>query len=126
MIGNYMKVQAERNNIWDKSQLRTCFGVLGTENRIMIANTIMDQVKNQQRNLALALHDYQKAYDIVRHNWMTSVYQWMRVPEKVVMVIIKLIEWWKTRLEVTKGERVLASRTITGVKVSCKKTAIPR
>ena len=121
-----MKVQAERNNIWDKSQLRTCFGVLGTENRIMIANTIMDQVKNQQRNLALAFHDYQKAYDIVRHNWMTSVYQWMRVPEKVVMVIIKLIEWWKTRLEVTKGERVLASRTITGVKVSCKKTAIPR
>ena len=119
MIGNYMKVQAERNNIWDKSQLRTCFGVLGTENRIMIANTIMDQVKNQQRNLALAFHDYQKAYDIVRHNWM-------RVPEKVVMVIIKLIEWWKTRLEVTKGERVLASRTITGVKVSCKKTAIPR
>ena len=87
-----MKVQAERNNIWDKSQLRTCFGVLGTENRIMIANTIMDQVKNQQRHLALAFHDYQKAYDIVRHNWMTSVYQWMRVPEKVVMVIIKLIE----------------------------------
>ena len=30
MIGNYMKDHAERNDIWDRSHLGTCSGVLGT------------------------------------------------------------------------------------------------
>ena len=30
IIGNYMKDHAERNDIWDRSQLGTCSGVLGT------------------------------------------------------------------------------------------------
>ena len=30
MIGNFMKNHAKRNNSWDKSQLGTCSGVLGT------------------------------------------------------------------------------------------------
>ena len=72
----------------------------------------MDEVRNQQRNLAVAFYDYQKAYDMVRHDWMIRVYQWMGVPEKVVNVIVKLMEGWKTRLEVTEDGKVLASRKI--------------
>ena len=49
MTGNYMKEHAERNNIWDRSQLGTCSGVLGTANRLIIDNAIMDEVSNQQR-----------------------------------------------------------------------------
>ena len=70
----------------------------------------MDEVRNHQRNLAVALYDYQKGYDMVRHNWMTRVYQWMGVPEKVVNNIVKLMERWKTRLEVSEDEKVLASK----------------
>ena len=29
----------------------------------------MDEVRNQQRNLAVAFYDYKKAYDMVRHDW---------------------------------------------------------
>ena len=47
-----------------------------------------------------------------RHNWMTRVHQWMKVPEKVVNVIVKLMEGWKTRLEVTEDGKVLTSRKI--------------
>ena len=47
MIGNYMKEHAERNNIWDRSQLGTCSGVLGTVDQLIIDNTIMDEVRNQ-------------------------------------------------------------------------------
>ena len=72
----------------------------------------MDEVGNQQRNLAASFYDYQKAYDMVSHDWMTRVYQWMEVPEKVVNVIIKLMEGWKTRLEVTEDGKVLTSRKI--------------
>ena len=49
MTCNYMKEHAERNNIWDRSQLGTCSGVLGTANRLIIDNAIMDEVSNQQR-----------------------------------------------------------------------------
>ena len=66
----------------------------------------MDEVRNQQRNFAVASYDYQKAYDMIRHNYMSRVYQWMRVPEKVVNFIVKLTERWKTRLGVTKDGKV--------------------
>ena len=107
-----MKVHAERNNIWDRSQLETCSGVLGTVDQLIIDNAIMDEVRNQQRNLAVAFYDYQKAYDMVRHDWMIRVYQWMGVPQTVANVIVKLMEGWKTRLEVTEDGKVLTSRKI--------------
>ena len=52
----------------------------------------MDEVRNQQRNLAVAFYGYQKVYDMVRHDWRIRVYQWMAVPEKAVNTIIKLME----------------------------------
>ena len=67
---------------------------------------------NQQKNLVVAFHDYQKAYDMVRHNWMTTVYQWKGVPEKAINFIVKLMEGCKTRLEVTENRNTLASRKI--------------
>ena len=49
----------------------------------------------------------------------------MGIPEKVANFIIKLMQEWKTRLEVTKDRKVLKSRTIINTrKVSCKETAV--
>ena len=116
IIGNYMKDHAERNDIWDRSQLGTCSGVLGTVDQLIIDNAIMDEVRDQQRNLAVAFYDYQNAYDMVRHDWMIRVYQWMGVPQKVVNVISKLMEGWKTRLEINQDGKVTTSRVINIVK----------
>ena len=116
MIGKYMKEHAERNNIWDRSQLGTCSGVLGTVDQLLIDAAIMDEVRNQQRNLAVAFYDYQKAYDMVRHDWMIRVYRWMGIQEKVVKVLIKLMKGWKTRLEVTQNGKVKTSRLLNIMK----------
>ena len=116
MIGKYMKEHAERNNIWDGCQLGTCSGVLGTVDQLLIDAAIMDEVRNQQRNLAVAFYDYQKAYDIVRHDWMIRVYRWMGIQEKVVKVLIKLMKGWKTRLEVTQNGKVKTSRLLNIMK----------
>ena len=43
---------------------------------------------------------------------MIRVYQWMKVPENVVNVITKLIEGWKTKLEVTENGKTVTSRII--------------
>ena len=63
-----MKPHAERNNIWGRSQVGTCSGVLGTVDQLIIDNAIMDEVRNQHKNLAVAFYDYQKAYDMVRQD----------------------------------------------------------
>ena len=105
MIGSYMKDHAERNNIWDRSQLGTCSD-----------KATRDKVRNQQRNLAVAFYAYQKAYDMVRHDWMIRVYQLMGVPEKVVNVITKLMEGWNEKIStsrtIKRRERVFAKRVI--------------
>ena len=46
IICNYMKDHAERNDIWDRSQLGTCSGVLGTVDQLIIDNAIMDEVRD--------------------------------------------------------------------------------
>ena len=53
-----MKDHAERNDIWDKSQLGTCSGVLGTVDQLVIDNAIMDEVRSQQENLVVAFYDH--------------------------------------------------------------------
>ena len=47
MIGNNMKEHAEINNIWDKSQLGTCSGILGTVDQLIIDNVMIDEMRNQ-------------------------------------------------------------------------------
>jgi hypothetical protein len=111
-VGCYVKEHAERNNIWDRSQVGTCSGVLGTVDRLIVDNSIMDEVREKKRNLAVAFSDYRKAYDMIRHDWILRVYRWMRVPEKVLNVLSRLMEGWKTRLEVTDKGEVRISRWI--------------
>ena len=40
---------------------------IGTVDQLIIDNAIMEKVRNQQRNLAVAFYDYQKVYGMVRH-----------------------------------------------------------
>ena len=112
MIGSCIKQHTEINKIGYKSQLGTYSGVLENVYQLIIYNAIMDEVRNQQSKVAVAFYSYQEAYDMVKHDWITRVYQWMGAPEKVVNVIIKLMEGWKTRLEVTEDGKILTNRTI--------------
>lgn len=49
---------------------------------------------------------------MVSHDWITKVYKWMGVPAKAANFIMKLMEEWKTKLEVTDDRKVLKSRSI--------------
>ena len=73
---------------------------LGTVDQLLIDNCIMEEVRIHKRNLAVAYYDYRKAYDMVHHDWMLRVYEWMGIPKSVCKVIEQLMVRWKTRLEV--------------------------
>ena len=51
---------------------------MSTVDQLIIDICIMEGVKQHHRNLAVAFYDYQKAYDMVRHDWMERVYRWKR------------------------------------------------
>ena len=74
LLGMHMKDHADKNEIWDKSQLGTCSGVLGTTDQLLVDSEIIDEVREKKRNLAVSFCDYQKACDIVRHDWMIRVF----------------------------------------------------
>ena len=63
-----MKDHAERKEIWDKSKLGACSGVLGTVDQLLTDSAIMDEVREKKRNLAVSFYNYQKAYDMVRYD----------------------------------------------------------
>ena len=61
LLRKHMKDHADRNKIWDKSQLGTCSGVLGMVDQLLIDSAIMDEVREKKRNLAVSFYNYQKA-----------------------------------------------------------------
>ena len=68
LVDKFMKNHAIENNIWDDGQLGAAEGVLGTVDQLTIDRCIMEEVKTQHRNLAVAFYDYRKASDKVHHD----------------------------------------------------------
>ena len=64
--------------------------------------------KDHHRNLAVAYYDYEKACNMVHHDWMLRVYEWMSTQRKVWNVIEQMKKW-KTRLEVRNKDKLLRS-----------------
>ena len=112
LLGNHTKDQANRNKIWDKSQLRTCSGIRDTIDPPLIDSAITDEVQEKKRNLSVSFYDYQKAYDMVRHDCMIRVFTWMGYPSKLINVLKQLMDRWKTKLEVNDGREIKTSRWI--------------
>ena len=61
LLSKHMNDHADRNETWDKSQLGTSSGVLGSVDQLSIDNAITDEVPEKKRNLAVSFYDYQKA-----------------------------------------------------------------
>ena len=106
-----MREHACNNGIWDEGQLGGVEDVLGTVDQLIIDNCIMEEVRSNHRNLAVAYYDYRKAYDSVHHDWMLRVFDWIEIPNEIRLVLQELMKRWKTRLEVgTTIKNVSADR----------------
>ena len=106
LVGKFMKNHAIENNIWDEGELGAAEGVLGTVDQLIIDRCIMEEVKTQHRNFAVAFYDYKKAYHKVHHDWMLRVYSWMGLPANVISLLRQVMRYWKTQLEIwNEGER---------------------
>ena len=116
LIAEHMKEHAEENNLWDKCQLGAQKGVLGTTDQLLIDNCILEEVKENGRNLAVSYYDYKKAYDRVYHDWMLIVFKWMKVDIKVYNVIKRLLELWQTKLYIRDERGKMATTRIINIR----------
>ena len=73
VIAKYMREHTMENEIWNEGQLGPVEGVLSTIDQLIIDRCIMEEVKQNHRNLAIAFYDYKKAYDKAYHDWMLRV-----------------------------------------------------
>ena len=123
ILPKYLKKHADENDIWDRSQMGTCEKVLGTVDQLLIDNCIMDKVRTYHRDLAVAYYDYKKAYDMVHHDRILRVLEWMKVLDKIRKVIKNIMSRCKTRLEVRIDGDKDISRWIRIKRGFCKVTA---
>ena len=75
MLVQYVKKHVVQNDLWDKRQMGTSEKVVDTVDQLSIDIAIMGEVRDHHCNLAVAYYDYQKAKDILHHNWMLRLYE---------------------------------------------------
>ena len=70
----------------------------GCADQLLINKMVLDQVKQQRKNLFMMWFDYRKAFDSVPHSWIIKALQLAKAPEKVLNAILRLMELWTTKV----------------------------
>ena len=70
----------------------------GCADHFLINKMVLDQVKQQRKNLFLMWSDYRKAFDSVPHRCIIKALHLANVPVKVLNAILRLMELWATKV----------------------------
>ena len=111
LVGDFIKRHVVINGLWDENQLGTREKVLGTVDLLLVDQCIMEEVRYYHRDLSIA-YNYKKAYDFVNHDWINIVFDWMRIDGAVRKVISRMMDGWKTKLNVMLNGESKKSRWI--------------
>ena len=75
LVEKYVKEHKMKKEIRNEGQLGAVEGVLGTVNQLIIDRCIMEEVKQDHRNLDVTFYDYKKTCDKVHHDWLLRMYR---------------------------------------------------
>ena len=70
----------------------------GCAYQLLINKMVLDQVKQQRKNLLMLWFDYRKAFDSVPHSQIIKTLHLGKVPGKVLNTILRLMELWATEI----------------------------
>ena len=74
-------------------------GYRGTKDHLMLDKVILRDCKQRKTGLAMGWIDYQKAYDLVPHSWITETLEMVGVAEGVRKFLCRSMKEWTTNLE---------------------------
>ncbi len=66
----------------------------------VIDSMVAAETKMKHRDLSVGWVDYQKAFDMVPHQWLKKMLKAIRAPKNVRKAVESLIPYWRTNLEV--------------------------
>ena len=96
--------------LFPDEQKGCCKGSRGTAELLYIDQHILNESKTRRENLAIALIEYKKAYDMVPHSWIINSLKMYKISDEVINFIDKTMKIW--RVELTAGGRRLAEAKI--------------
>ena len=73
---------------------------------------ILEQVRDNRRNLLMMWFGYKKAFDSVPHNWMIKALQLSKLPSKIINAISQLMKVWATKI-ILRGENETIEARVT-------------
>ena len=88
----------EEQSLLPAEQKRCQTGSKNFKDQLMISNVIYEDSRRRNRNLSIALIDYQKALGSVPHSWVEKSIALVGVNSKIVRFCKLFMEKWNTRL----------------------------
>jgi hypothetical protein len=73
----------------------------GCKKQLIVDSVVLQQTKQQKRNLHITYVDYQKAYDSVPHSWLIEILSVYKVNPSVINFLKTIMQTWKTNLILT-------------------------
>ena len=70
----------------------------GTKDQLLIDKMVLTDCKRKHKNLAMALVDYKKAYNMVPHSWIIESLKMAQVAENIITFLQKSRVNWKIEL----------------------------
>ena len=98
LINKFLENHCTTNNIITMEQAGGKKHSWGCADQLLINKIVLDQVKQQRKNLFMMWFDYRKAFDSVPHSWIIKALHLAKVPEKVLNAILRLMELWATKV----------------------------
>ena len=82
-----------------------CKEFRGIAELLDIDQHILNESKTRRKNLAIALINYKKAYDMVPQSWIINCHKMYEISHEVINLIENTMKTW--RVELTAGGRSL-------------------
>ena len=79
-----------------KGNVSNCYGCI---DQLLINSTILDDAKQNQKNLSLAWIDYQKAFDSVPQEWIVECLKMHNFDDITINFLRQTMDKWKTKLK---------------------------
>ena len=105
MINSFIIDYCATDNIITPEQAGSKLGSWGCTDQLLISKMIiLDEAKQQRRNLLMMWFNYKKAFDSVSHDWIVKALELDQVPLKITNMIKVLMNTWATKLYLSSIE----------------------
>jgi hypothetical protein len=98
MISDKIYQYLDDNQLIPEEQKGCIKNSQATKSQLKIDKEIMDDARTKKKNLSMCWIDYQKAYDMVPHNWIIKTLKWYGIAKNLISFIANSMKTWKVSL----------------------------